>query len=348
MESIKLDAGIDAVSNPNLAIAISIEPNLVNKTQTNSNIVKFYICVFHVVELQERIPLPEEFMKRLRMETTLPCDGSWTISESNGTAYCQSYTYVNHTWFIRTLQFDSTDKELLNVVKTIEQEKEELMVLAKKDSLSIHLKTLPAQKKSGRSLKATLSKNDISGKGMRWDSTYLVQGAMIKMKSSSVYRSLREKELLPLPSEETLRKIVSSIECCFGRNELALFNVGEDMKGKHEPGHWCSFMWDEIKLKPDMDWDQRSKKLRGIVDYGETLFSKTNSAIHKNSKVSKLILCSPITYPFGGATAATTFYPISHSPFSTGKIGLEIFRPISPVLFRFGSISPATLTHTQY
>lgn len=40
MESIKLDAGIDAVSNPNLAIAISIEPNLVNKTQTNSNIGK--------------------------------------------------------------------------------------------------------------------------------------------------------------------------------------------------------------------------------------------------------------------------------------------------------------------
>ncbi|KAK4027670.1 hypothetical protein OUZ56_016717 [Daphnia magna] len=175
------------------------------------------------------------------------------------------------------------NKELLNVVKTIEQEKEELMVLAKKDSVSIHLKTLPAQK-------ATLSKNDISGKGMRWNSTYLVQCAMIKMKSSSVYRSLREKELLPLPSEETFRKIVSSMECCFGWNELALFNVGEDMKGKHEPDRWCSVMWDEIKLKPDMDWDQRSKKLRGIVDYGENLFSKTNSAIHKNSKVSKFQL----------------------------------------------------------
>lgn len=63
-------------------------------------------------------------MKRLRMETTLPCDGSWTISESKGTAYCQSYTYVNHTWFIRTLQFDSTDKVLflLNGKKILPRE----------------------------------------------------------------------------------------------------------------------------------------------------------------------------------------------------------------------------------
>ncbi|KAI9563207.1 hypothetical protein GHT06_010665 [Daphnia sinensis] len=105
---------------------------------------------------------------------------------------------------------------------------------------------------------------------------------MIKMKSSSVYRSLREKELLPLPSEETLRKIVSSMECCFGWNELALFNVGEDIKGKPEPDRWCSVMWDEIKLKPDMDWDKRSKKWRGIVDYGETLdkAAKDGTATH--------------------------------------------------------------------
>ncbi|KAI9563206.1 hypothetical protein GHT06_010664 [Daphnia sinensis] len=37
------------------------------------------------------------------------------------------------------------NKELLNVVKTIEQEKEELIVRARKDSLLTHLKTLPAQ-----------------------------------------------------------------------------------------------------------------------------------------------------------------------------------------------------------
>ncbi len=98
--------------------------------------------------------------------------------------------------------------------------------------------------------KAALSKNDIFGKGMRWDPAYVVQCAMIKMKSSSVYRSLREDELLPLPSEETLS---SSMECNFGWNELALFNVGEDIKGKPKPDQCCSIMWNEVKLKPGMD-----------------------------------------------------------------------------------------------
>jgi hypothetical protein len=28
---------------------------------------------------------------------------------------------------------------------------------------------------------------------------------------------------------------------CNGWNELALFNVGEDIKGKPKPDRWCSF-----------------------------------------------------------------------------------------------------------
>ncbi|KZR96572.1 Uncharacterized protein APZ42_009017 [Daphnia magna] len=34
--------------------------------------------------------------------------------------------------------------------------------------------------------------------------------------------------------------------------------------------------------------------------------------------------------------------PNSPSPIFTREIGLEIFSPISPVLFRFGPISPST------
>ncbi len=41
-------------------------------------------------------------------EKALPCDWSWTISESKRTEYCKSYTYVNQTCFIKPVQFDST------------------------------------------------------------------------------------------------------------------------------------------------------------------------------------------------------------------------------------------------
>ena len=70
--------------------------------------------------------------------------------------------------------------------------------------------------------KANLSKKDLQGKTMRWDSKYAIDCAQLRMKDCSAYRHIKAKGLLPLPSEETLRKIISSSECDFGLNELAL------------------------------------------------------------------------------------------------------------------------------
>jgi hypothetical protein len=72
--------------------------------------IYLYICIFYVVELLEEIPLPGEFMTRQCMETTLPRYFSWTINESLGIVYCQSYTNLNQTCFIKTVRFDTTDK----------------------------------------------------------------------------------------------------------------------------------------------------------------------------------------------------------------------------------------------
>jgi hypothetical protein len=118
---------LDDVSIPNLPMGNSIEPDPVGTTQTNPNIGKtiffsyfffnskhlsiyLYICIFYVVELLEEIPLPGEFMTRQCMETTLPRYFSWTINESLGIVYCQSYTNLNQTCFIKTVRFDTTDK----------------------------------------------------------------------------------------------------------------------------------------------------------------------------------------------------------------------------------------------
>lgn len=68
--------------------------------------------------------------------------------------------------------------------------------------------------------KTSLSEKDVHGKTMRWDSQYAAQCAMLRKKSCAAYRYIKENGLLPLPSEETLRKTVSSSECDSGLNEL--------------------------------------------------------------------------------------------------------------------------------
>ena len=116
--------------------------------------------------------------------------------------------------------------------------------------------------------KAALPDTDIYGRSMRWDGEYVVLCAMLKMKNSSVYRELKEKQLLPMASEDTIRRVISSVECTFGLNELALFNLGEELKGLPEHERWVSLMWDEVKIRESMTWCQRTMRWKGPVDLG--------------------------------------------------------------------------------
>ena len=111
--------------------------------------------------------------------------------------------------------------------------------------------------------KASLSKKDLTGKTMRWDRKYAVQCAMFRMKTCAGYRHIQENKLLPLPSEETLRKIISSNECDFGLNDLALKCVGDELKGLPEEERYVSLMFDEAKIKENMEWDKRRMTWRG-------------------------------------------------------------------------------------
>ena len=118
--------------------------------------------------------------------------------------------------------------------------------------------------------KASLSKKDLTGKTMRWDPKYAVQCAMLRMENCSAFRHIKENGLLPLPSEEKLRKIISSTECDFGFNELALKSIGDELKGLPEADRFVSLMLDEAKIKEIMEWDRRREKWRGKVDIGDT------------------------------------------------------------------------------
>ncbi|KAK4013522.1 hypothetical protein OUZ56_026076 [Daphnia magna] len=64
-----------------------------------------------------------------------------------------------------------------------------------------------------------------SGKAysMRYDPGFLLQCLLLKMKSTSAYKHLRNRSILPHP--DTIRKLLSSTPCKFGYNESALDSI---------------------------------------------------------------------------------------------------------------------------
>lgn len=93
---------------------------------------------------------------------------------------------------------------------------------------------------------------------------------MLKMKSNAAYKHLRNNKILPLPSASTIRKLISSSNCHFGFNELALENIGNALKDYKagDPAVFGCLMWDEVHLVKGVKFDALRRVWDGIVNYG--------------------------------------------------------------------------------
>ena len=97
------------------------------------------------------------------------------------------------------------------------------------------------------------------------------------MKSNEAYVHLRANRLLPVPRLSTIRRILSSSECKFGFNTLALQHISEALKGLDDYKRWGTLMWDEISSTKDLRFDSRTLKWKGITDLaGETTIMVQN------------------------------------------------------------------------
>lgn len=113
--------------------------------------------------------------------------------------------------------------------------------------------------------------------GMIYEHAFLVQCAILRMKSNAAYVHIRANMLLPLPSPSTIRRLLSSSECKFGFNDLALEQIGLALKGLIMSKRLCTLMWDEIKITKDMRFDTKTLKWKGIQDYaGQTTIMVPN------------------------------------------------------------------------
>ncbi len=106
---------------------------------------------------------------------------------------------------------------------------------------------------------------------------FLMQCVLLKMKCNKAYIHIRANLLLPLPSPSTIRRLLSSSECRFGFNELALEHIALALKDLPLKLRLCCLMWDEIQITKDLRFDTRTLKWKGIIDYaGQTTIMVPN------------------------------------------------------------------------
>lgn len=115
--------------------------------------------------------------------------------------------------------------------------------------------------------------------GMRYEPGYLIEMLLLKMKSASAYRHIRDNGIMPMPDISTIRRLLSSSDCGFGFNQLALENIGRLLSnlGKHLRSG--TLMWDEMSIRKDLTWDSKMMKWDGLVNFGSDLEEKPQEGL---------------------------------------------------------------------
>jgi len=121
--------------------------------------------------------------------------------------------------------------------------------------------------------------------GMKYEAEFLLQVLLLRMKSSKAYRHILQESLLPLPSPETLRRMLSSTDCKFGFNELALKNINMMLQGKKPSERWGSLLFDEMTITGDLTFDPKLLEWHGVVDFGDGLADSKEKGIADHALV---------------------------------------------------------------
>jgi Transposase protein len=106
-----------------------------------------------------------------------------------------------------------------------------------------------------------------------------MQCLVLKFKSSKAYRHIQQEGLLPLPSFSTLRTMLSSTECKFEFNDLALQSMKEALQGRPPSHRWGTMVHDEIAIKKDISFNKGTLEHHGIVDFGDRIDAQLKNGI---------------------------------------------------------------------
>ena len=198
---------------------------------------------------------------------------------------------------------------------------------------------------------------------MRYEIEWLLECLLIGVKSPATYEHLRVNKILPLPSEDTLRKMISSMSPEFGFNDFALQCIKRNLKKKSLPeryGQTCPLITKNRSIARSLIIPKKWSIARSLITEIEVINRSLNSITFrsKHLKYFSLFLyycpdcpskleCLHKTKWIAVNYLFDVFVGLSiqqrqHSPFNFEKTSISKLRSDNRVLFAV-KIKPAVL-----
>lgn len=93
-----------------------------------------------------------------------------------------------------------------------------------------------------------VARSKCSKRGFRYDAEWLLKCVALRIKSPKAYQHLVNEKLLPLPHENTIKRIISGIPLEFGFNGSAFFAIQQKLKNLDRSMRLGSLGWDEMAI----------------------------------------------------------------------------------------------------
>ena len=105
--------------------------------------------------------------------------------------------------------------------------------------------------------------------GMRYEPEFILECMPLRMKSNLAYHHIRAINLLPLPSQSTMRRLLSCTPCSFGLNKFALDAIKKSLEGKEERLRYGSLVADEMAITAEANCNGQTLLTDGFVNFGD-------------------------------------------------------------------------------
>jgi len=148
-----------------------------------------------------------------------------------------------------------------NVVKLSAKNRNLQKQLSAYQSLPPKLKT--ALQQAQRNMQQTGSKT-----GNRYSVEWILDCLLIRCKSTSTYKMLRENGYLPLPSVATLNRTIKAMRPEFGFDKALAAGLTEKLSSFTDRARRGILMFDEIQISKNIDFRVDTGKMVGFVDFG--------------------------------------------------------------------------------
>lgn len=106
-------------------------------------------------------------------------------------------------------------------------------------------------------------------RGMRYETEWLLECLLFRIKSPSGYEHVRNRGLMPLPSFSTLRRLLHGMRCSFGFNKTAIDAIKMELSGCDESQRQVVLCYDEMSIQSSVTFNEETYAWDGFVCLNE-------------------------------------------------------------------------------